>query len=289
MVKSKSSAQSRSAQPSSTEVASTQRSTPQVFRCRLRLSQKTGQLKLGDDPAFFVGVAADEFVVCMDRKTLAALETGQFDRVRVPRELLATLRQYAFWHGGQRGLAQAGLTFCCCYAESPESCQQILKTPDRCDRIARTIVSLDGDVLHQIRQDKLPELTENNILLAYYWFVRQLLAELRASAAEYIEKRWGLALEWLSWTPFLCTVMQRAADFWHQMATGLAMVVQQWLVDWLIATVGWLAVGFLLKLLVRFLINRLLRFIGDWAFRQAISADPKFQQLAKRILGRFIP
>lgn len=109
----------------------------------------------------------------------------------IPEELLAALRRYTLLD--DRGRPQSGLTFSTYYEDSIK--RRLLHPGLTSGQIIlRTIVSLDGDVIHQILEDYLyhPECLE--IVQSHYWLVNQLLGSLRASTLNFIDRlTWGIA------------------------------------------------------------------------------------------------
>jgi|GEM_PF-6435061 len=264
----------------------------QVFQCRIAASGRRRQSRRAAGIPLTISIVEGEFVFCLDEIILAAVEQVRgSDCLQVPRDLVGTLRQHTFWLKGQAGYLQPGLTFCSRYVEAPETCQALMET-DRCDRIPlalRTIVGLDGDIIQQIRNDYLEH---NRILLianTHRWLINQLTQKFRISAAQYIEGRWGNALNLLSWTPVIVTIGLRLSAILQSSAATTLQALGQWLLGWFLSTALQLGLAWACKLLIRWAMNVLLSYLANWALQRFLSPDPLFRSFAKRILGRFIP
>ncbi len=97
-----------------------------------------------------------------------AKETGR--RLYISRQLLADLRDYALV--GEENSFQSGLTFYSYYLRGGVE-----------EALMRSVISLDGDIFHQIRSDCLerPNFCRQ-VASAHYWLIAQLLARLRLRA-----------------------------------------------------------------------------------------------------------
>lgn len=104
-------------------------------------------------------------------------------KLEISRHLLADLRFYALVGFGN--LCQSELTFCTYYDIGNNSQEAIM----------RSVISIDGDIFHQIRNDCL----ENpdfgyQLASAHYWLIDQLLAKLRIGALLNLNRlSWGLS------------------------------------------------------------------------------------------------
>ena len=240
-----------------------------------------------------VEIVGGEFVVCLDAMVLAAFQrAGTSGQISVPRDLMVALRQYAFWQGGRQGYPLAGITFGTRYVDAPERCEQLQAeggcdspTGRPCQRIPlalRSVISLDGDILHQIRSDSLQNPRFPEIASAHHWVISQLMANFRISASQYIDSHPYIILirKLITWVPVGCgtgftlfrAIQLQSADFY---------ALKQYLIGLLISALGPLSSRAFTKIL--------LPTVANWALRQIISPDPRMRSFARRILGRFIP
>ncbi|MBD1923910.1 hypothetical protein H6F77_22990 [Microcoleus sp. FACHB-831] len=198
-------------------------------------------------------------------RILLAKATGR--GLYIPRHLLAALRSYALLDAESR--LQSGLTFCSYYYQ-PVSQHLAAETI-----VMRSVIALDGDVIHQIRRDCL----ENGercraIATAHYWLISQLLNSLRLKTY--------LLLSWLSWGLSLlivaATIISKLDEFWllHPFLQ-LATVLLLWL----------------LQEILRRLLLLLLPSLGRWALRfllrWMLSYNSTKRTIALGILARFVP
>ncbi|NET05651.1 MAG: hypothetical protein F6K16_13275 [Symploca sp. SIO2B6] len=104
-------------------------------------------------------------------------------KLEVSRHWLAELRYYALISFGN--LRQSDLTFCTYYDKGNDSQEAMM----------RSVISIDGDILHQIRNDCLenPDFV-HQLASAHYWLIDQLLAKLRIGALLNVNRlSWGLS------------------------------------------------------------------------------------------------
>ncbi|NEO99428.1 MAG: hypothetical protein F6K58_12260 [Symploca sp. SIO2E9] len=121
----------------------------------------------------------------LDQNLLLEIQQAQDigRKLEITRHLLADLRYYALIGFGN--LSQSGLTFCT-YYDKGNGFQEAMM---------RSVISIDGDIIHQIRNDCL----ENQdfgyqLASAHYWLIDQLLAKLRIGALLNLNQlSWGLS------------------------------------------------------------------------------------------------
>jgi|GEM_PF-1032221 len=193
--------------------------------------------------------------------------------LRLSRELLAELRYFSLSDGENRywkNRFQSGLTFCSYYEPDGVSEQK------SDNLVMRSVISLDGEVLHQIRRDCLDDSQEcMAIATAHYWLINQMLIQL------HLKTKIGFRF-WLNW-----------------LVWGLALLVAAVVV---ISYAGRLSLmNFLILLaalivgcwLLPQLIKRLLLLFQSRAWRQVLlfftSSKRLEKNIAKAILGRFAP
>lgn len=99
----------------------------------------------------------------------------------IPRQLVSNLRYYTLFNDAQRKHFQSGLTFYCYYNKTIENSQIPQGSFNQVQRkiILRSVLSLDGDIIHQVRKDFLQEPNCEGIASAYYWLSEQLLASVQ--------------------------------------------------------------------------------------------------------------
>lgn len=189
-----------------------------------------------------------------------ARETGH--SLQISRELLADLRYYALISEENR--LQSGLTFCTYYwwGNSEEA-------------LMRSVISIDGDIIHQIRSDCLdPPDFGCQLACAHYWLIDQLLGQLRLRAR--------VKLNQLSWGLSLLIVA----------ATVIPYIRQLWRVNpWLLLAP--MLMSWLLQLVLQRLLRLFLIPLGRWALRQLLlgllSRRLLKKRIAKGILGWLVP
>ncbi len=225
-----------------------------------------------------------QFMFDLDAETVARIQEAiaQQETLLLSRERIAQLRQSAIWDDRDRQFLQSGLTFCTCYpvqrrSQATPGCPPTAAGLPR-TIVLRTVVSLDGDILNQVRSDYLAHPDCRAIAGAHYWLVAQLTDQLDISLSQYLESRVGRLLRLLPWTPVVYSILHQGQQFtlesfgtWASQAfleLGLAWVLQ---------------VG------LQWLITSLLSLTGRLALRYALSPSPALRKIANQLLGRFIP
>lgn len=189
-----------------------------------------------------------------------AQQTGR--RLDISRQLLADLRYYALIAPENR--LQSELTFYTYYLRGSSQ-----------EALMRSVISTDGEVLHQIKSDCLehPDFC-SQIASAHYWLIAQLLSQLRLRAF--------LNLDRLAWVLSWLLVAAIAIPL-----LPLLIEVNPWLLLPLVLMVWLLQRG--LQNLMR---SRLPSF-GGWVLRQLLSGllshKPLEKKIAKGIFARLEP
>lgn len=136
----------------------------------------------------------------------------------------------------------------------------------------RSVISTDGDILHQIKRDCLerPNLCRQ-IAAAHYWLIEQLLSQLRLRA--FLK----LKLQLLSWGLSLLIVAALVIPFVPQLIElNLGLLLVPLLMVWL------------LQMLLQRLLGLFLPSIHRWAWRRYLSGllwrKPFDTKIAKSIL-----
>lgn len=184
--------------------------------------------------------------------------------VGVSRRLLGELRSYALLDADS--CLQPALTFCTDYSKS------VSQKPVSENLVMRSVISLDGDIIHQIRHDCLKDSTWClAIATAHYWLIDQLLNQLQIKTV--------LLFNSLSWGLSLLTVALTLIHYLEQLnpLTLLASAVMSWLFQQ----------GY------RYLLRLLFPPLRRWLLRQLLfrllSPNQLEKKIAKVILGWFVP
>ena len=189
------------------------------------------------------------------RKIQHAKETGC--QLQVSPTFLADLRYYALTDGDNR--VQSDLTFCTYFLRGSSE-----------EAVMRSVISMDGDILHQIKSDCLerPNFCRQ-IASAHYWLIEQLLSQLRL--------RTLLKLKGFVWGLSLLIVAALVIPFLPQL-----IEVNAWLL--LVP----LVMVWLLQMLLQRLLGLFLPSIRRWAWRRYVSGllwhKPLDKKIAKSIL-----
>lgn len=184
------------------------------------------------------------------KKIQQAQELG--DSLQISRELLADLRYYALTNG--ENCLQSGLTFCTYYLRDGSQ-----------DALMRSVISIDGDIIHQIKNDCLesPDFCFT-LVSAHYWLIDQLLGQLRMRAFLKLNQlSWGLSVVIVVLTiiPYIQQFIQ--TNPW----TLLVPVVMSWL----------------FQVVLKRLLRSFLPIMSRWILRRVLSGLLSPQPLQKRI------
>jgi hypothetical protein len=133
-----------------------------------------------------IAVEEGQFVFCLNSTTLPIIQQAQQAGVslRPTANLLADLRRYSFFDAS--GLPQSGMTFCTYYRDRPETIP-LQTLPAGGQFVTRSVISLDGDVIHQVREQSLAHPDCFAIVSAHHWLINQLLSRLRTSVTYYVD------------------------------------------------------------------------------------------------------
>lgn len=207
----------------------------------------------------------------LNKQSLKTILRARFhgQRLYIDRPLLAQLRYCALSDGENRHKGsrfQSGLTFCTYYAPQMESENMVM----------RSVISPDGDIMHQIRRDCFDYPNRcRAIATAHHWILEQLLNHLGI-------KPTAMSLTWLSWgLSFLIVVIVIFC------AITFYRVNLLWM---LLAAVVMLL---LLQLILKRLLRLLLPSVKAWVFGQLLSGllspNRLEKKIAKGIFRRFVP
>lgn len=225
-----------------------------------------------------------QFLFDLDAEAVARIQAAiaQQETLPLSRERIAQLRQSAIWGDRDRQLLQSGLTFCTCYpvqrrSQATPGCRPTAAGLPR-TIVFRTVVSLDGDILNQVRSDYLAHPDCGAIATAHYWLTAQLTDQLDISLSQYLESRVGRLLRLVPWAPVVYSVF-------HQIQQFTLESFSAW------ASQAFLELGFawVLQVGLQWLITGLLSLSGRLALRYVLSPSPTLRKIASQLLGRFIP
>lgn len=190
----------------------------------------------------------------LDKDVLKQIQQAQEAgySLEISPELLADLRYYALTNGENR--LQSGLTFCTYYLRN-----------DSQEALMRSVISIDGDIIHQIKHDCLehPNFCRT-LVAAHYWLINQLLGQLRMRAFLKLNQlSWGLSvlIVVVTMIPYIKQLIQ--ASPW----TLLMPVVMSWL----------------LQVVLRRLLRSFLPIMSRWILRRVLSGLLSSKPLEKRI------
>lgn len=140
-------------------------------------------LRLSSNTRIKVKVERGEFSFCLNEAIVNQIQQAQATGyyLRIPSKLLVQLGYYACLSDTQGNRLQSGLTFYSYYFGSLESLQSQSLSDSQLNRKMRSVISLDGDVIHQVCQDFLQSPNCEATILAHYWLSDQLLSSLRTN------------------------------------------------------------------------------------------------------------
>jgi hypothetical protein len=199
----------------------------------------------------------------LDKDILKSIQSAQKTgkNLQISRELLGDLRYYALIDGESR--LQSGLTFCTYY-----------EFDNLTEAVMRTVISTDGDIIHQIKHDCLDIPNFGlEIASAHYWLIDQLLGQLRLQAL--------IKLNFLSWSTSLLIVGASVIPHIEKFIDNPWLMLAPPLMTWL------LQVG--IKRLLRLLLPTIGRVVIRRLLSGLLSRQPLEKNLAKGLLAWFIP
>ena len=184
------------------------------------------------------------------KKIQQAQQTGRC--LSISRKLLADLRYYVLIDSENR--LQSGLTFYTYYLRDGSK-----------EALMRSVISMDGDIFHQIKNDCLesPNFCRK-LVSAHYWLIDQLLSQLRLGEL--------FRLKLLSWGLSLLITGVIVIPFIQQL-----IKVNPWLLLALVAMV------WLLQMVLRPLLLLFLPILGHWTLRKLLSGLLSRKLLEKKI------
>jgi hypothetical protein len=181
-------------------------------------------------------------------------------RLDISKNLLSELRSYVLWDG--ENSRQSGLIFCSYYLE-PEvkvSSEEI---------VLRSVISVDGDIIYQIRQDRLEDyILCLAIATAHHWLISQLLNQLKIETLP--------RLNWLSWGLALLIVVVVGLIFAKAIIANPLLLL------------GLVAIAWFLQVILKWLVRLLFPITVLQLLSRLLSRNLRNKQIAKDILKRFI-
>lgn len=137
-------------------------------------------------------------------------------RLEIPYGLAQQLRQAALFD--TLGYIQSGLTFCTHYSDplelEPEQAwvshsrrSTWLESSGRYgQRVFRTVLALDGDIIHQITEDCLKSSNCRALVSLHFWLVEQLLDRLQLQSIIYLNLAFNVAPKLITGTTALANL-----------------------------------------------------------------------------------
>ena len=205
------------------------------------------------------------------KKILKARSRGK--RLSISGDLLTELR-YCTLSDGENHKRQnrfsSNLTFCTYYEDNIGLPEEQLENIVMCSAIG-----FDGDIIHQIRRDRLENPKEClAIATAHYWLIEQLLSQLR-----------------LKETPWL-NVLSWALSLVMPLAILVGYISGRMPFNPLSVLIG-LAIACLWQISINYLLPFFALRIRRWIWRQLLlrflSPQPLEKKIAKGMLKRFVP
>jgi hypothetical protein len=152
-----------------------------------------------------IALKGDYFVFYLNEDILPALQLAESEGyiLKISSTLLSNLRRYALFD--DEGYPQSGLTFCTHYTDNTHTCNAQNVTLSEINSkngadiavppvsfpegklVLRTVVSLDGDVIHQVDDAHLRHPHCLAIASAHHWLINQLMGRLRLSFTSPVE------------------------------------------------------------------------------------------------------
>ncbi|TVQ17256.1 MAG: hypothetical protein EA367_18075 [Leptolyngbya sp. DLM2.Bin15] len=251
-------------------------------RSRTTATDRPGQAIASSDLAMPVGeqvlITADhgefEFHFTPDGLDRLTEACHQNRLPQLPDQLRSTIRQatlyqvipptYRRTRSRAIAYAQSGMSFCTVYHDGKDGDAQ---------RIVRTVLSIDGDLLQQISHHALSHPRCGEMIAVHHWLSGQLLHQLRLSISAYIDKimvggslsvflvNCGHSLPLLVTEPLLAL---------PQLALGA------------IASMGWMVIWSFCRAAM---LPRLNRWVVRWVWQQLITPQSRGRSLAGWLLG----
>ena len=195
----------------------------------------------------------------LDSEVLSKIQQAQQEGIslEISRELLGDLRYWALIHG--ENCLQTELTFYTYYWQDGFE-----------EALMRSVISTDGDILHQIQSQCLeePQFCQQ-IAAAHYWLIEQLLSKLRWERLVHLNQ--------LAWVLSLLSTATIVITNFRELVQG-----ELWM--WLIPVV----MSWVLKLVWQVLLSWLLPTFTRWFLRRLVSgllsANRVEHQMARGIL-----
>jgi hypothetical protein len=171
-----------------------------IFYCQIVPKSSTVESRYPLPIKIWIQIAleGDYFVFYLNEPILPALQVAESEGclLKIPSTLLSNLRRHALFD--DEGYPQSGLTFCTHYTDdTPTSNAQHATVSEFNSEhgvtiappvffpagklVLRTIVSLDGDVIHQVDDEHLRHPHCLAIASAHHWLINQLMGRLRLS------------------------------------------------------------------------------------------------------------
>lgn len=198
--------------------------------------KKYSLLKLSQDTFVWVKVEQGELSFFLYKKIVNQIHQARDNgySLPIPSGLLASLAYYLL----------SGITFYSYYHESLENFQTKPTLVNDTWRKVRSVVSLDGDVIQQIRKDFLQDPNCAATASAHYWFSDQLLSDFRNN---FNLLAWQLALILPALITVLDYVLKPIKVNVNNRVIGLLGILIASMVLWLILAFSYWLINFLQK------------------------------------------
>jgi hypothetical protein len=226
-------------------------------------------------PDVLITADSGEFEFHFGAEGLTLLSTAQAERATptIPDQLRSTIRQTSLFQvipqpyrrrrAKAIAYAQSGISFCSLYYDDAGMPQ----------RVVRTVLSIDGDLLQQISHDALTHPRCREIIAAHHWLSVQLMNQLRLSIAAYLDK---IALGG-SLSVFVVNLGQSAPLLVSDPILAIPQVG--------LGAVGSMALTLLWSFSRTTLLPRLNRWLVRWIWRQLMTPRSPVRAIATWVLG----
>lgn len=195
------------------------------------------------------------------------------ERLEIPWKLLAQMRKLVVFDGQLLNRLQSGLTFCTYYVGSANS-----QKTGRSQRggqgeiVLRTILSPDGDIIHQVCRNYIQHPRCLDVVVAHHWLINQLLGNLGGKTGQVIQIVSWTASFVSVWVPSILSIISDLENTVRVVVSALVGVVLVWPVQ----------IG----------MKRLLRALSPWLLRttvsQMLSPNPFFRNVGTFVWQRFV-
>lgn len=200
------------------------------------------------------------------RKESLKVPTRQLSRLLVPLRALLILDSPA------SSRLQSGVTFKTYFVDSQTRKGRF---------VLRTVISLDGDIIHQVHRDLLTQPDCLKLVEAHHWLMDELLKLLREKTTRLIDGvAWGISALTV-WTPDSLLMIRNLMVLPLPTVEGILLGLVLPVVVGLILTwaLHWLIKPFLVRYSPQ---------LRRWAFEQLVTQNSWLNRVAQSVWGRFL-